>query len=45
MFDQLNHRWMAPIFWKGARRDLALTDLFDPLEPDKSQFLGDRLHR
>ncbi|XP_046622340.1 ATP-binding cassette subfamily C member 4-like [Neodiprion virginianus] len=35
--------WMIPIFWKGAKRDLQVTDLYDPLKYDESGSLGDRL--
>ncbi|XP_046426197.1 ATP-binding cassette sub-family C member 4-like isoform X1 [Neodiprion fabricii] len=38
--------WMAPIFWKGAKRDLQITDLqYDPLRTDQSEYLGDLLER
>lgn len=37
--------WTAQIFWKGARRDLKVTDLYDPLKLDESERLGDRLQK
>ncbi|XP_046619154.1 ATP-binding cassette subfamily C member 4-like isoform X1 [Neodiprion virginianus] len=37
--------WTADIFWKGATRDLQISDLYDPLKSDESERLGDRLER
>ncbi|XP_046432670.1 ATP-binding cassette sub-family C member 4-like [Neodiprion fabricii] len=37
--------WTLPIFLKGAKRDLQITDLYDPLKSDESKGLGDRLER
>ncbi|XP_046428414.1 ATP-binding cassette sub-family C member 4-like [Neodiprion fabricii] len=37
--------WMVPIFWKGTKRDLEVTDLYDPLKSDESESLGDRLEK
>ncbi|XP_046744998.1 ATP-binding cassette sub-family C member 4-like [Diprion similis] len=37
--------WTLPIFIKGAKRDLQITDLYDPLKSNESKELGDRLER
>ncbi|XP_046746877.1 ATP-binding cassette subfamily C member 4-like [Diprion similis] len=37
--------WAYPIFLKGAKRDLQVTDLYDPLKSDESEGLGNRLER
>ncbi|XP_046622338.1 ATP-binding cassette sub-family C member 4-like [Neodiprion virginianus] len=37
--------WMVPIFRKGAKSNLQITDLCDPPKFDESEGLGDRLER
>nr|XP_046485751.1 ATP-binding cassette sub-family C member 4-like isoform X2 [Neodiprion pinetum] len=37
--------WSFPIFLKGAKRDLQITDLYDPLKSDESERLCNRLER
>ncbi|XP_012257506.2 ATP-binding cassette sub-family C member 4-like isoform X1 [Athalia rosae] len=35
--------WTVPIFLTGAKKELDVTDLYDPLKSDESERLGDRL--
>lgn len=44
-FFSYHCRWLIPIFWEGARRDLRIADLYDVLRSDESESLGDRLER
>lgn len=37
--------WTIGLFRKGYRKALELGDLFQPLEQDSSQVLGDRLEK
>ncbi|XP_046623147.1 ATP-binding cassette subfamily C member 4-like isoform X4 [Neodiprion virginianus] len=43
IFSRLIFGWTLPIFWKGARHNLTLQDLYDPLKSDESERLGNRL--
>ncbi|XP_046746888.1 ATP-binding cassette sub-family C member 4-like [Diprion similis] len=45
ILSRLFFGWMVPIFWKGTKRDLEVTDLYDPLKSDESESLGDRLEK
>lgn len=36
-------RWILPIFFKGRKKILDQSDLFDPLKEHKSDYLGDKL--
>lgn len=38
-------RWMVKLFYKGARRGLQVTDLYQILKADKSEKLGDALEK
>ncbi|XP_046746906.1 ATP-binding cassette sub-family C member 4-like [Diprion similis] len=37
--------WTLPIFWKGAKSNLQITDLPDPPKSDESESIGNRLER
>ncbi|XP_066999504.1 ATP-binding cassette sub-family C member 4 [Anabrus simplex] len=37
--------WTRSLFWKGYRTELEEHDLYNPLEEDQSEVLGDRLER
>jgi ATP-binding cassette subfamily C (CFTR/MRP) protein 4 len=37
--------WINPLFRKGRKNDLILTDLFKALKEDESEALGDQLQR
>ncbi|XP_076243257.1 ATP-binding cassette sub-family C member 4 [Calliopsis andreniformis] len=41
--SRLCFAWLAELFWKGAHKDLELTDLYHPLKSDESERLGNRL--
>ncbi|XP_046598085.1 ATP-binding cassette sub-family C member 4-like isoform X1 [Neodiprion lecontei] len=45
IFSLLFFGWTFPIFREGARRNLKLEDLYDPLKSDASESLGDRLEK
>ncbi|XP_046623156.1 ATP-binding cassette subfamily C member 4-like isoform X3 [Neodiprion virginianus] len=45
IFSLLFFGWTFPIFREGARRNLKLEDLYDPLKSDASESLSDRLEK
>ncbi|XP_012262524.2 ATP-binding cassette sub-family C member 4-like [Athalia rosae] len=45
IFTKIALGWTWPIFIKGAKRDLEISDLYDPLRSDESDYLGDCLER
>lgn len=45
IFSVLLFYWTIPIFKKGYRKILELEDIFQPLNVDRSEELGDRLDK
>ncbi|XP_017760874.1 PREDICTED: multidrug resistance-associated protein 4-like [Eufriesea mexicana] len=45
LVSRLFFGWMKEIFFKGAKKDLTLSDLYHPLIVDKSKVLTDRLQK
>lgn len=37
--------WTVPLFLKGYKKDLELSDMYEPLNCDRSDNLGDRLEK
>ncbi|KAH1024384.1 hypothetical protein HUJ05_003874 [Dendroctonus ponderosae] len=44
-FSKLFFMWAAPLFYTGTKRLLRLEDLFKPLDPCKSKYIGDNLEQ
>ncbi|XP_015593892.1 multidrug resistance-associated protein 4 [Cephus cinctus] len=45
IINRLFFWWTMPLFWKGAKKDLLVTDLYAPVTSNKSKELGDALQR
>ncbi|XP_051163981.1 ATP-binding cassette sub-family C member 4-like [Leptopilina boulardi] len=45
IISKLNFWWLRKLLWHGVKRDLQMTDLFEPLERDKSHYVGNKLER
>lgn len=41
----LFYTWTFPFFKKGFKKNLILSDIYQPLEHDRSEFLGDQLEK
>ncbi|XP_066141645.1 ATP-binding cassette sub-family C member 4-like [Euwallacea fornicatus] len=44
-FSKIFFVWVIPLFYTGTKRLLTLTDLYKPLDRDKSKYLAEKLHR
>lgn len=45
ILSQLFYWWTIPLFKKGYAKELNVEDVFQPLDTDRSNALGDRLER
>lgn len=45
IISNLTFAWTAPLFKKGYSKVLELSDIFRPLNCDRSKLLGDRLEQ
>lgn len=43
IFSKCLFAWTGPFFKKSYKRDLDITDVYEPLKSDRSEFLGHRL--
>lgn len=44
-FNLVFYRWMAKLFYKGAKKGLQVSDLYKHMKSDDSESLGDKLER
>ncbi|XP_033220102.1 multidrug resistance-associated protein 4-like isoform X2 [Belonocnema kinseyi] len=45
ILSQLHFWWLRKLMWKGIKKDLQMSDMYEPLECNKSQIVGNNLER